>query len=250
MLEEALEKIGLTRSEVRVYLALNRIGSTTVGSLIEQSGVASSKIYEILDRLMKKGLASYVIEGGARTYRPAEPENLLTYLEDQEKDINKQKQAITTLLPQLHAARNTQNMSTTTVYRGQKGLETAFIEALAQTQKGTTIHVIGVPDISKTSTIFFAKWNRLRAKKGVLMQIVFDRSAKGSMQTQKRNLPDAEVKYLPEHIVTPTAANIFSDRVLLNIVGEEPTVVVVYGEPVVQSFKAQFALQWEHLPAR
>ena len=56
-----LEDLGLSKREAKAYLALLELGSTTVGEIIKKTDIPSSKIYEVLDRLMKKGLVSYVI---------------------------------------------------------------------------------------------------------------------------------------------------------------------------------------------
>ena len=45
---ELLEEIGLTKSEIKVYLALLELGSATSGPIVDKSGASSSKIYEIL----------------------------------------------------------------------------------------------------------------------------------------------------------------------------------------------------------
>ena len=52
-----LEEIGLTKGEIKVYLTLLKIGNTTSGRIINESGVSRSKVYDVLERLKQKGLA-------------------------------------------------------------------------------------------------------------------------------------------------------------------------------------------------
>ncbi|RMD45562.1 TrmB family transcriptional regulator, partial [Candidatus Pacearchaeota archaeon] len=56
MHEALLKEIGLTNGETKVYLSLIKIGESTVGPIAKKSGVSLSKIYEILNNLIKKGL--------------------------------------------------------------------------------------------------------------------------------------------------------------------------------------------------
>ena len=63
-----LEEIGLTKSEVKTYLALLEIGSSSTGDIVEKAQVASSKIYEILDKLSQKGLVSFIIKSGVKYF--------------------------------------------------------------------------------------------------------------------------------------------------------------------------------------
>ena len=57
-----LVNLGLTEGEAKVYTALLGTGSSTVGPIVKASGVASSNIYDILERLIEKGLVSFIIK--------------------------------------------------------------------------------------------------------------------------------------------------------------------------------------------
>ena len=70
---ELLEAIGLTKSEIKVYLALLELGSSTTGPIVEKSGASSSKIYEILEKLIQKGLVGHVIKAGKKHFEAAPP---------------------------------------------------------------------------------------------------------------------------------------------------------------------------------
>ena len=56
----ALKDAGLTDGEAKVYLALLELGSSTTGPIIHKSKIAKSIVYQILEKLMQKGLVSYV----------------------------------------------------------------------------------------------------------------------------------------------------------------------------------------------
>jgi sugar-specific transcriptional regulator TrmB len=58
MEEKSLEKIGLTKNETKVYLALLKIGTSKVGEILKESKLNSGKIYEVINSLEQKGLVS------------------------------------------------------------------------------------------------------------------------------------------------------------------------------------------------
>ena len=64
-----LLKIGLTEGESKVYLALTELGSSTVGPIVKKSGVAYSNIYDILHRLIEKGIVSFIIKNKTRYFQ-------------------------------------------------------------------------------------------------------------------------------------------------------------------------------------
>ena len=65
----SLREAGLTDGEIKVYLALLELGAATTGPIIEKSGIARSIIYQILDKLMQKGLVSMVMKDKTKTAR-------------------------------------------------------------------------------------------------------------------------------------------------------------------------------------
>src|SRR3989338_369599 len=101
MIESSLEKIGLTRGEVKVYLTLLKTGQTTTGKIIDESQLSSGKIYEILDRLIRKGLASFVIKDKTKYFEAASPKMILQHIKDKEEELKRNEQKIESLLPDL-----------------------------------------------------------------------------------------------------------------------------------------------------
>ena len=87
MYEKSLEQVGLTSGESRVYLALMEIGSSTVGPIAKKSKVAYSKIYDVLERLVEKGLVSYTVKEKTKYFQAVEPARLFDYLEKKEGEI-------------------------------------------------------------------------------------------------------------------------------------------------------------------
>ena len=59
---ELLKEVGLTEGEIKVYLALFKIGASSTGPIVKEAKIHSSKVYPILDRLIEKGLVSFIKE--------------------------------------------------------------------------------------------------------------------------------------------------------------------------------------------
>jgi len=97
----ALERIGLTSSEIKVYLALLKLGQVTAGPIVDEAKITRSKIYDILERLKQKGLVSHIIKEKTKYFSAADPHNILTYLDKKEEEIKQDKTAITKIIPEL-----------------------------------------------------------------------------------------------------------------------------------------------------
>ena len=89
-----LKKIGLTESEIKVYNALLELGETTKTKLVKKSEISPSKIYNVTDRLMRKGIVSSVKKKGITHFKAADPKRLKDFIEKKEEEINEEKNKV------------------------------------------------------------------------------------------------------------------------------------------------------------
>ncbi len=88
---EDYEEFGLTKNESKIYEKLVKLGKVGSGDLSRESGVSYSKIYNILDSLVNKGLVSVVPEK-TKKFIPTDPEALVKLIEKKQKRLEKAKQ--------------------------------------------------------------------------------------------------------------------------------------------------------------
>jgi len=60
---DILEDLGLTSTEIKVYLALLELGSASAGTVLEKSKLPNSTLHRDLNSLIDKGLVNYILEG-------------------------------------------------------------------------------------------------------------------------------------------------------------------------------------------
>ncbi|MCX6741659.1 MAG: helix-turn-helix domain-containing protein [Candidatus Pacearchaeota archaeon] len=89
-----LEKLGLTENQAKVYLALLRLGSVTAGIIIKETGLHRAYVYEILEKLMDKGLVSHVIQAQRKYFEAANPKKFLEMISEEKQNIQEKEQEI------------------------------------------------------------------------------------------------------------------------------------------------------------
>src|SRR3989344_3043331 len=143
-IETILEDIGLTKNEIKIYLALLKLGSTATGAILKETKVHASKVYDGLERLADKGLVTHVIIANTKHFKAVNPERLIDFLQDKKKIIEEQEKDILSLLPQLKAMQETGLDETEAeVFKGWKGMETVFSEGIKAMCKGDIWYVLG-----------------------------------------------------------------------------------------------------------
>ena len=74
---DLFRKIGLTEGETKVYFALLKLGEATIGNIGKESKVSKSKLYDILDKLIARGLVGHVIKNKVRHFAANNPKNII-----------------------------------------------------------------------------------------------------------------------------------------------------------------------------
>lgn len=88
-----MQKIGLTRNQATVYLALFRAGEARAGALIKKTSFHRNLVYSALSELMDKKLVSVSKVRGVAVYKVLAPSSLLGEIQEREsvaKDVIRQ----------------------------------------------------------------------------------------------------------------------------------------------------------------
>ncbi|MBD3253158.1 hypothetical protein GF386_05475 [Candidatus Pacearchaeota archaeon] len=88
---EYYEELGLSRNESRVYETLVEHGIMGSGEISGKSGVSYSRIYNVLDGLIEKGLVKVVPEK-TKKFIPSSPESLIKLIDYREKRLEKARE--------------------------------------------------------------------------------------------------------------------------------------------------------------
>ncbi|MBI3623575.1 hypothetical protein HY212_05875 [Candidatus Pacearchaeota archaeon] len=130
-----LMKLGLTNGEAKVYLALIELGSSTVGPIVSKSRVAYSNIYEILNRLVEKGLVSYIIKSKTKYFQAFPSSNIKDYLKKKRAEIDEQESLLSEILPKINELSEKTSKEEAEIFIGKKGLRTAYEKFLSSSGK-------------------------------------------------------------------------------------------------------------------
>ncbi|MDP4039991.1 MAG: helix-turn-helix domain-containing protein [Candidatus Pacearchaeota archaeon] len=90
---EGYEELGLTKNESRAYETLVQFGALSAGDVSKRSGVPYSRIYDVLDSLVHKGIVSVVPEK-TKKFVASNPENFFKLINEKEEKLKKIKEHI------------------------------------------------------------------------------------------------------------------------------------------------------------
>ncbi len=246
MERKILEEIGLTKGEIGVYFSLLETGSSTVGPIIKKAKVSSSKIYDILDRLIHKGLVSYVIKENRKYFEAASPIRILDYLREKEESVRKQHEEIEKILPQLLLKQSlSEKKQEVNIYEGAKGIKTAREKILQVLKRGEEAYFLGASALSSEKfKDYWQDYHRRRDKAGIKAKALFNQNVPQEELDNRNSFKYCQAKYLPFDIVTPSWIEIFKDTTIIGVPSENPIALEIKNKDVTQSFKSYFEALW------
>lgn len=224
-----LEELGLTRNEAKVYLALIDEGASRAGWITRKTGIHRRNVYDAIEMLIQKGMVSYIKENNVRLYSAVEPNRLLEMLKEREDNFR-------SILPELEQKFNfIQSKKETVFYRGKQALKAIFDDQL---KEGKEILVLGAcPFANDIVKYYFQKYDNERKRRKIKVKAIFTGKV--------HDIPLSEIKYLPTQFNSPTATNIYGNKVAIILWTEEPIAILVNQKEIADSYRNYFELLWK-----
>jgi predicted transcriptional regulator len=172
---EALVSSGLTNGEAKVYLALLSLGPSTTKPIVDTSGVSASKVYEILEKLLRKGLASVSIQDRVRVFSATDPERIMDYLNEEIGNLRKHLEKTRTVIPMLRAKKNSVGKAPPIEFtKGRKGFESLFNEAYGALKTGDSYFSLAGYRMSFKIQDYWHKQSKVFNKKNISQFLIYE----------------------------------------------------------------------------
>ena len=242
----ALKEAGLTDGESRVYLALLETGPSTTGPIVEKSRVAKSIVYQLLEKLIEKGLVSFIIKEKTKYYQAAQPSKLLDYIEEREKQLIRNKTEIQKILPELLLKQTLAKKSEAQIYEGFRGIQTVHEKTYLRLKRGEEYFYLGVSSFQeKQYHLYWQRDHVRRAKAGINTKILFNKNTDASILKNRNGFKGCDCRYMPIDIVTPAWFSGYKDVTIIGLQSEKGLAIEIINQEIADSFRAYFEAFWK-----
>lgn len=231
--------LGLTDGESKVYLALAKLGSSTVGPIVKEAKVAYSNIYEILNRLLEKGLISFILKEKTKYFQVTNFSRLYEYLDKKEQKIEKEKLLLKKLIPNLEKIQSSKEKQEAEVFVGFNGVRTAYERLIEGDSKEDHLFFYIAEEHYEEIDKF---WMRLYNKfKNLKVKGIANINYKKSKFIKKTHF---KMKYVDFPI--PGNIDIHEDKVLFTSFKDKPLATLITSKDIAAKFKEYFYSIWKH----
>ena len=241
-----LEEAGLTEGETKVYLALLELGSSTTGPIVERSGIAKSIVYQILDKLMQKGMASVIVKEKTKYFQPAQPQRIVDYIGEQEKSLEETKKKVEELLPKLAGMQKTAKGAEATLFMGFRGMISVHERTYDKLRRGGEYYCIGIPsDQPRFFHSYYQRDHARRVKAGINCKLLFNPKTPPEILKNRNSFKGCDARYMPIEISSPVWILGYKGVVSVTMVSSNPITVEIVNQEIADSFRAYFEEFWK-----
>jgi sugar-specific transcriptional regulator TrmB len=246
-MEGRLREIGFTPGEEKVYLALLALGSSTSGSIAKHSGVSRSKLYEIMERLSKKGLVSHVKRNKILYFSAAHPRIILDHIRKKEETLRYQRLSFEKNLPLFENLMDEKKSNDEVeFFEGNEGIKNVCEAFLRKSKPGDSFYEFGNSSSGYTDMLgYWDDFSKRRARKKVHALQIFNLDAK-PFGERRKELSCTQIKYLPK--AGPTHSRVVicgNSSVSITTRHKTPMTIVINNKLVAESFKTYFDVLWD-----
>lgn len=230
---EKLQKLGLNLGEAKVYLVLLNLGKAQAGEISKKSQINRTTVYDSLERLIERGLVTYIISANKKIFRPVKPAVLIEKIKETEK-------IATELLPELEDLyKKSKEKEESDIYKGRKGIKSILWDILKYKQYlafGSSERFL---EIMKHDFLMFQKRKKeLKIK----ARVILNESSRKSESVQKAY---SQFRFIPDEYTSPTTTFVYNDKIAVIIWSETPVATVISSKDVAKSYRSYFDLLWK-----
>jgi len=235
---EILQAFDLSPREIAVYQALLKLGSTTTGPLVHESKVQNAKIYETLDKLMQKGLVSYIYIKKTKVFQAADPK-ILTNL------FNEKYRKLQETIDHLSSIKKPNEIYEARVYKGIRAIKAAFFELYEKLGKNGKYCVFPIGDqlAKKELKLFWSQVLHKQRSLNIKIQTLPNEKWYDIFENHYKHYPNLNVRYTKQEF--PTGIFIFPDSVLNVVWKKEPIAFLLIAKEHAEKWQTFFNQQWK-----
>jgi len=244
---EVLEQIGLSKAEIKVYLALLQLGSVPSGNIAKETDLRRSTVYDSIKRLQSKGLVSYIIKNGMKHFEATEPDRIIDFIKENKRKLDETEKQAENLVKELKKESDIlKPKAEAQILEGIEGFKTMRRDILRNSD-GEHLLIGAISREDEVIPGFFKEWNKQRQKKKIKLKILHKMSAKEKIMSKKDFMGKYfDTKFLPEEIENPAVINIYGDRVV-NVLWKknQPLCFLLINKEIADSYRKYFDYLWK-----
>ena len=228
---EVLKDLEFEEREIKIYLTLLKLGDSPALKISKEVGIDRTTTYDILERLIGRGIVSSYVKNKSKHFSALNPEKLLHYFKEKYSSLEN-------ILPELKKISNqTPEIVKCELFYGKEGLKSVGKDIVNNTEE---YRVIGIRKEYEEILGYFneqaiLKLDQFKAKELAIVE----------KNAKFMKLKNGEYKYLNKKLLSPITTLIYKNKVVFFIWKEPYFAVRIENEQLAKAHIEYFNLLWK-----
>ncbi len=242
-----LATLGLEQRETDLYLALLKLGPSSIRDIASSAGINRGTSYELLKGLQKKQLVTYYPKGKRRFFCAENPEQLLVLAKEKSDKLQHSIDVLRhEIVPDLSSFQSNDSGVDVRYYEGDDGIEFVLKDILSTVgqSEDQSYSVYSSRLLRKHLYRPFPNYTRQRVQKGIRVKVI-------AIGEGGEDAPLAERKWIDVSGQEKSASYlaIYPPKVVMISLTERdyPTAVMIESQGIAMAMKFSFDALWQRL---
>ena len=228
-MHEELRDAGLQDGEIKVYLALLKIGDATASAVTKNTGLHRSNVYDILEKLMGKGIVSFVIKNNVKYFRASHPRRLVDFLKEKEENL-------ATVIPELlRQYTRGKEECVVEIYKGIEGIKTVLNDIVKERRDYL---LFGRLEFERLLPVYVKQFVRQVNELKITERAILE-SGTAIVETERR-----AYRYISRGYLFPNAVIVYGNKVAIFVWQDPYNIILIQNKDTATSYRKHFEILW------
>jgi len=233
-----VKKLGLQEKEARVYLACIELGSSVVSEIARRARINRVTTYDVLEKLMKRGMINSTNNNGIRYFDATDPANIAADFTQRARDFK-------TALPDFKRLRGEAIHPRIRYFEGIEGIKAIYEDTLLS--KSEILNYANSREIREHWPDYDHEYVERRVKKKIFLRGIAPKDDYGATVHSKDKENFREIRLVSSTDFTFTnEINIYDDKVAIISFKDTPLLgMVIESLEIANTQRDIFKMAWE-----
>ncbi len=240
-----LIELGLGENEAILYNILLKTPDATIPFLQHNSPFSRTMLYYVLENLEEFGLITTKKKGKKTVYTAEHPSKLEDFVSDQEKEVNRQKNMLQDVIPDLTSAfRLGHNKPGIRFFEGKTGFKEALNDTLTAAE--TIRAIVDVDSVTKYVNDINKEYVKKREKMNKPKKLLVLDTPMARSQMKFQDTQHSNTRFLPSEINPfKTSIQIYDNKISYFTLRDNNIISIIITDPdIYQMHKSMFDFLW------
>lgn len=235
----AIEQLGYSPHEVRVYLAALELGGSTATDIAEKAKMPRTTVNLTIDSLHRKGLLDAYLQHRRKIWTAVHPNKLLIRLKEHEA-------ALRTVLPELQSLhRDTDTKPAVRTYSGAEEIRQIMNDILETKHHLSAIHLWD-EWVALLGRGYMDDFIETRVRQNIRTRLLVPKT-KTSLALKEKDAKELRItQFLPDGVTIDNSNFIYGNKVaIISVKSKQPVGILIEDEDISHTMRVFFDSLWK-----